>query len=253
MVVFFDRNQPSDMTQSVVISTDLAEKLEFTDPINQTIKFDSTNYRVIGVVDKFYYNDFFSDRHPVLIRMADEEDYQYMVIRSESGKLKEVDEFMREAWLEVAPNDPYDGKYQNDVFMRFFDDNKSNIIIISFVSVFAIILASIGLFGLLTLNMTKRLKEFSIRKALGAGQAHIIKLANKDYMWVLIISFFVGAPIGYFAIMQLINSIYTEPQGSGWVPFVSALLIMLITIALTVSGQVLKASRANPVDNLRTE
>jgi len=250
---FFEQSKPSDLTHSMVVSQDLVKKLEIDDPLNGTIKYDSINYRIIGVVDDFYYNDFFSDRHPVFFRMSKEEDFGYLALKCTPGNLKEVDEYMKAAWLELAPNDPYNGKYQNDVFQRFYSDNESNIIIISFISVFAIILASIGLFGLLSLNTAKRMKEFSIRKALGADQLSIIKLANKDYMWVIFISFFVGAPIGYLLIMQVINAIYTEPQGSGWTPFILALLIMLTTIVLTVSGQVLKASRANPAENLRVE
>lgn len=250
---FFEDSKASDLTQSIVVSKDMVEKLGFQNPLEEKIKFDSINYRIIGVVDNFYYNDFFQERHPVFFRMASEEEFSYMVLKSTSGSLKEVNDYMKAAWLSVAPNDPYDGKYQDDVFQRFYNDNEGNIIIIGFVSVVAIILASIGLFGLLSLNTTKRLKEFSIRKALGAGQLSIIKLANKDYMWMVLISFFVGAPIGYLLIMQLINKLYTDPQGSGWTPFILALLIMLFTIVLTVSGQVLKASRANPAENLRTE
>ena len=250
---YFDRAQPSDLTESIVIGQSLAEKLGFDEPVGETIKMDSINYRVIGVVDNFYYNNFYSDNHPVCFRLTEGDNFAYAAIKAAPGKIKEVDEYMAKAWLEIAPNDPYDRLYQNDVFLFFLNENESNIIIITFVAVFAIVLASIGLFGLLSFNITKRLKEFSIRKTLGAGRFHIIKLANKEYIWILLIAFLIGAPLGYIWISNLITSIYTDPQDAGPTPFVWAILIMLFTILVTVSGQVLRASKVNPAEILRTE
>ncbi|MEQ9424721.1 MAG: ABC transporter permease [Cyclobacteriaceae bacterium] len=250
---FFERSKPSDLTESMIISEALAKKYGFTEPVGETIKYDSVNYRVIGVVEDFFYNDFYSDNHPVFFTMAPEADYKYAAIQAAPGTVMDVDAYLKEAWLEISPNDPYNRLHQNDAFLQFYNDNESNIILISSVSVFAIILSSIGLFGLLTFNITKRLKEFGIRKALGAGKMNIIRLANKEYVWILTLSFIIGAPFGYLLIQQLINEIYTDPQQPGAWPFIIAILIMAITIVITVSGQVLKASRVNPAQILRNE
>ncbi len=249
----FDRQTPSDLTESLIISESLVDKLNFEEPIGETVRIDSTDYRVIGVVGDFYYNSFYGDKLPTSFRLTPEEEFAYAVIKAAPGKVMEVDEYMKQSWIEIAPNDPYDRLFQNDVFLRFFEENQSNIIIISFVAGFAIILASIGLFGLLSFNITKRLKEFSIRKTLGADPLNLIKLANKEYVWILLIAFMVGAPLGYIGINSLIQSIYTDPQQAGSSPFIWALVIMLSTILVTVSGQVLKAIKVNPAQILRAE
>ncbi len=205
---FFQRSKPSDITESTVVSEFFVDKMGWKEPINQTFSYDSIQYSVIGVIRDFHSKDFFRELDPVFFTLTEEENFNYASVKIAPGKLSEVDQYLRESWNEVAPNDPYDRLFQSDVFARFFDINKSNIIIIIFISAFAIILASIGLFGLLSFNITKRLKEFSVRKVLGAGRLNIIKLANKEYVWMLLISFIIGAPVGYFLMMQLIYLIY---------------------------------------------
>ena len=129
----------------------------------------------------------------------------------------------------------------------------SNVIIISFISLIAIILASLGLFGLLSFNIQSRLKEFSVRKILGAPVIEIIRVAAKQYLWIVLIGFFIGAPIGYFLIDSMIQNIYPDPKPTSWFPFVLAITIMVSMLLVSIIGQLLKAVNVNPAENLRNE
>ena len=97
------------------------------------------------------------------------------------------------------------------------------------------------------------MKEFGIRKVLGADRGSLIRQANKEYAWVMIISFILGAPLGYWGMQNLLSIIYTDPQKVSIIPFILSISVMTLTIGLTIIGQVLKATRVNPTEILRSE
>jgi ABC-type antimicrobial peptide transport system permease subunit len=76
---------------------------------------------------------------------------------------------------------------------------------------------------------------------------------SRDYMWILIIAFGVGAPLGFFLMNTLIQLIYPDPQPTGALPFIIAFAVMAITVGITVASQMNRVSRENPTKTLRTE
>ncbi|MEP2508179.1 MAG: FtsX-like permease family protein, partial [Reichenbachiella sp.] len=117
----------------------------------------------------------------------------------------------------------------------------------------AIILGCMGLFGLLSFNLQRRMKEFGVRKVLGAGRGTLIKLANKEYLWIMVVSFFLGAPLGYLLMDKLLNLMYQDPLQITAIPFILSIALMAITVGLTVTGQILNVTKVNPAEILRSE
>jgi len=124
--------------------------------------------------------------------------------------------------------------------------------IFSYFTFFAILIGSLGLFGLSSFTAEQRTKEIGIRKALGASISEIILLLSKEFTkWVLIANI-IAWPVIYFVMNQwLQNFAYRINIGLG--TFVLSGLLALIIALLTVGYQAVKAARANPVDALRYE
>ena len=223
------------------------------DPLNEVVKYDDKRYRIIGVVEDFYHESFYNEVTPMVFVMTEPEQMRYLVIQSTDDDLLAVNEFLESEWKKVAPDDPYSGVYQADVFGSFFQENRANIAIMSFVSSLTLILACIGLFGLVSFTIQRRMKEFSIRKVMGASLKSIARLINADYIWVLLIAFVVGIPLSVFMMINMTSSIYADPKPVDPAPVVLAVVIMVATVVITVSSQVLRVSRNNPADTLRDE
>jgi putative ABC transport system permease protein len=117
----------------------------------------------------------------------------------------------------------------------------------------ALFLACIGLYGLVSYNLTRRLKEFSVRKVFGANLFQIFKLMNGDYVWIVLLAFIVGAPAGFYLINMVIRSAYPEIIPTRAWPFVSTILLMLVTVAITISTQLKRIAKENPTTTLRSE
>lgn len=243
------------VNREILVNQHMVDKMDWSDPLGQKLTIDSTKYTVVGVVQNFQYQVWFAydQMLPAVVRVVPEQEYHYAIFKSTAGSLSNLDEQLKAEWLSIAPNDPYDRVIQMNAYDEFMNEMDSNIIIISFISVVAIILACLGLFGLLSFNIQSRLKEFSVRKILGAQLSEIIRVASRQYLWVVIIGFVVGAPLGYLLINSMIQSIYPDPKPTSWVPFALAIVIMLITLSLSIIGQLLKAAQVNPAENLRNE
>ena len=236
-----------------VINQKFAEKLNWEEPIDKKFTYDSTDYFVIGVVENFYTDNFHDEVSPVFFNIGNEDEFNYFIVKTSEENLFDVDDQMHASWFEFAPNDPYSREFQRFTFDDFYRENKGNVTLIGTISAFAMILACLGLFGLLSFNLQRRMKEFGIRKVLGAGRLSIIKQANKEYIWIMLVAFIIGAPAGTILINQLLKVIYPDSNIFGVAPFVFSVVLIVVTVSVTITGQLLHATRVNPTEVLRSE
>lgn len=250
----FLTDQTSDQQNAVVINETFVEEMGWSGSvINKTFTYDSIRRTIVGVVEDFHYYDFFSEINPVIFHGLKPSSVRYLSMRTDPDKVADLEQFSRNAWFKIAPNDPFDRVYQEDVFDGFYAENKSNISILMLVSGMAIVLACLGLYGLLSFNIQAKLKEFGVRKVLGATPKALVKIASKQYSWVLIIAFVLGAPLGFWGMTQLVTSVFPDPKGFSIIPFIAAMLILTVTLTITVSGQIKRAIQVNPAETLRNE
>ena len=239
--------------QTVVINEKLAERLNLEHPLEETLIHDSVEYQVVGVVKDFYQQIYFMELLPTMFFPVKASEVNYVSLKVKEGKSREVNERLAKLWHTVAPNDPYDGFYQQEVMDEFFRENEANIMLLSVISGMALFLACIGLYGLVSFQVSRKMKEISVRKVLGAGMGHLSYVINRDYYWMLGIAIVVGLPSGYLLIDQLIQSIYPDPEPTTIWPFVLSVSVLGIAIMITLGSQLLRVRKENPVNILRSE
>ena len=249
----FDRDIQSDQVESVVINVAFAERMGWEKAVGRYFELDSLRRYVIGVVEDFHYDGFYNALGPVVFRVVPEEDFRFLIARATPGHVQEVESALRAAWVNLAPDDPYEGFVQDQVFEDFNRDNNANVKLLGFISTVTVVLASLGLFGLVSFNITRRMKEFSIRRVFGAGLAQVFRLMNRDYVWILAVSFLVGAPVGFYLINFLIQNIYPDPRVARPAPFFVAIAIMALMVTLTVISQLRRVAKENPCVTLKSE
>jgi ABC-type antimicrobial peptide transport system permease subunit len=222
-------------------------------PIGETIEIDSVKRTVIGVLKDFHYEGFYDPILPTMFRICAEDEIRYLTMKLAAGSLQKKEAAIKKAWHEISPDAPYEGFFQDKVFEGFYNDNKGNIKLLGFIATVTVILACLGLFGLVSFNITRRMKEFSVRKVFGANTNQLFKLMNRDYVWILSIAFLIGAPVGFFFMNYLIHHIYPDPQQAGPLPFAIAIGLMLLAVGITVGSQMRRVIHENPGSTLRME
>ncbi|MEP1034214.1 FtsX-like permease family protein [Ekhidna sp.] len=250
---FFDTKlQDHDRSNSIVVNEQLVKEFGWDDPVGQVLAIDdSTKLNVIGVINNFYDEGFFDGIEPTGIRLASEDLRYYLLIKSDMDPVKLYDQLEAE-WLKVAPNRPFDAEY-DDAVANAEEVNANIMIVFQFLGLVALILSTIGLYTLVSLNIIKRIKEIGVRKVLGASIQQIIVLLNAEFFWLILVSASVGAVISYFVLDILMGSIFEIYQPSTVITMVIP-FVLLIVIALSIaSARILGTAVKNPVDSLRYE
>ncbi|MBI3219545.1 MAG: ABC transporter permease [Bacteroidetes bacterium] len=243
----------SDKIESVVVNEKFVKKMGWADAVGQSFVCDSVKRFVVGVVEDFYYDDFYNPIEPVVFSLALQENFRYMVLHASSGKLLAAEGELKSIWKKVAPDEPTAVSFQSNAFQNFVRNSKANNKIMVFVAITSIILAAMGLYGLISYNLTRRLKEFSIRRVFGASVFEVFQLMSGDYLIIVVVAFIVGAPLGAWMMNIILASLYPTVIPLAMWPYVVAISLMTLMVGLTILSLFGKITRENPTNTLRVE
>jgi ABC-type antimicrobial peptide transport system permease subunit len=160
---------------------------------------------------------------------------------------------IHEAWRKIDKLHPLDAKFYDQQIEEAYSEFSVMLKVIGFFSILAIVISSMGLFGMVVYTTEKRLKEISIRKVLGAGERTLIYLMSKNFLFLLILSALIALPATwlFFEKVILVHITYHQP-----VRLREELLSLFIVMAVacTMIGlQTLKVARSNPATVLKRE
>ena len=248
----FKREFATD-SRAIIVNESFVSSMGWKDPVGQNIKINNNNFTLIGVVEDFYNQPFTEPVKPVLFRLSDKENFRYLCIRVQANKVIQTAAFLEKSWKQLFPDKLYEGFYQDEIWAGFFRVNTGVCKLSCFVSLIALLISCMGLFGLISLNIVRRLKEISIRKVFGASMQNIVKLLSKNLAKILIISSLIAVPLCYFFTVNMMDSYFSTRSPITATPFLLALAILIMTSVLTVLSHIIKAAYANIADTLREE
>jgi len=207
---------------------------------------------VVGVVPDFHYTSLRQEIRPVVLFMNPDWTLDDMLIRISARNVPATMQYLRSVWREVSPSSPFNASFLDEDFRKQYDLEMRWGTIISLASGFAISLACLGLFGLITVAVAARTKEIGIRKVLGSSGVGIVRLVSKEFMKLVLLGNLIAWPIAYLAVSTFLEN-YAYRIDIGVTSFLIAGLLAFAVAMLTISAQVIRAARANPVESLRYE
>jgi putative ABC transport system permease protein len=250
---FLDPNLASDQQQSVLVNERFMTELGLDFPVEESFVLDSVNYQIVGVVEDFHSTFFQRPIVPMVIRSGTDSVFNYLTLKMRPGTALSAMDLVKKTWREANPAGLFEGKLQADVFEREFTDVQGLQHLILFAAVLAVILAAMGLFGLVSLNMNSRIKDFCVRKVFGAGTSDLTKKLFRRYLISWGIASILGGGLAFVVVNQFLDSFFAFHSGVGLIPLGTGLVVLLLVIGLTVGSQILKVLKANPADILKSE
>jgi len=250
---FFELNSTTDKEESIVVNEAFVNKLGLEDPLGKRVIIDSTAHFIVGVVDDFHYMHFRHEIKPIFFQIVEDQQFSNLIFRTIPGEAANAESFAKNTWKKLYPDNTYEGYFQNAAFDQYYRENEGITNMMVVIACIAILISCIGLFGLVSMFIAKRQKEYSIRKVMGASAKEISLLVNKGFIWVILISSIIGVPLAYIMAKGVIESIFTYHTPLNAVPYVLSGSILIITAMMTVSSQIMKAIRVNPAQQLRNE
>jgi putative ABC transport system permease protein len=159
---------------------------------------------------------------------------------------------LRKVWNKHYPDDPLDYFFSNDFFNAQYNEEVRLSKILIVFTIFAIIVASLGLFGLISFFAQQRTKEIGVRKVNGATISDIMMLVFSYFIRFEMIAFVVACPLAWYTINKWLQGFAYQTTISWWIFVVTGLAAFLISVVSVVS-QSYKAATRNPVEALRYE
>ena len=257
----FDEQIPTDATQAFVINQAAANYLGWDNPIGEELSWydfseDGSSFEiakqgeVIGIVGDFNYASLHNPVEPLIMHLS--QDINMSVIKLHTENTGATITQIKETWNSVSPGSYFWHYFLDDELDRQYGAEQKLGQVFGGLTLLALFIACLGLFGLAAFSTHRRTKEIVIRKVLGASVANIVALLSKDFVKLVILGFVIAIPIAWYAMNQwLADFAYRIEIGPGI--FVLAGAGAMLIALLTVSWQSIKAALANPVDSLRSE
>ena len=221
--------------------------------LDEPIGADYFSGNVIGVVQDYYLNPIYESIGAVVMMLAGP-DYvpPFVLVRLQGDHIAEGLDQIRAVWQDFVPNRPLQYSFLDEELDAMYRAELRLGQLSAWFAGLAIIIASLGLFGLAAFTAERRTKEIGIRKVLGASVGQIVALLSREFLVLVLIANVIAWPVAWYAMSRwLENFAYRIDLGLG--TFILAGLLALVIALATVSYQAVKAATANPVEALRYE
>jgi putative ABC transport system permease protein len=257
---FLDLTRPSDHLRAVVINETAVREFGLEFPVGTHLPyvtrgnltaFPVDEIEIIGVIKDFHCRSLHREINPILISY-NEEWMSHGGILYSGDNLTGVVSYAKEVWKKFAPGFPFEFSFLDQEFRDMYAKDAIFEQVFFYASGFSILIACLGLLGLVSFVAAKRTKEIGIRKVLGASLSQILILLSTEFTAAIVLANLIAWPMAYYLMKKwLDNFAYRIDLGIG-IFALSALLALGVAL-LTVIYQSFKAARANPADSLRYE
>jgi putative ABC transport system permease protein len=250
----FSKEHPLDLEDAVIVNEGGLSFLGWDVPIGKRLNIvdidgNIMTKTVIGIVRDFHFSTARRPLGTTIFQFIPAQSY-LMLIRIAPGQITQTLSGIESAYKEIYPNRQFQYYFLDDVFNEQFIEDREFASRLGAFSGIAILIACLGLLGMVSFSVEERRKEIAIRKVLGSSESRIIKLLASDFLKWIAMANVIAWPLGYFGINQWLNLFVYRVPLKVW-PFLIAGVSALTIALLAMSYQSLKAARTNPADVLR--
>lgn len=247
------RKFEADTTYAFVLNESAINSL-FLDKdaaIGKRVELNGRKGEIVGVVKDFH----FASLHKVigpLVMFSGADEYNYAIAKLSPGSINESLDRLKSISNALAPHRPFSYEFLDQQFNALYNSEQRMGKLFGVFATLAIVIACLGLLGLVSFSATQKTKEIGIRKVLGATSGNIILLITNEYTRLILLSVIIAVPVSLYCInIMLSNFAYKTSVGALTIGL-SIIGCMLIAF-LTASYQALKAATLNPTETLRNE
>lgn len=248
--------QPSDTVNGFLINETLLKLAGFNNPeeaIGKQFKFgwNENYYPITGVVRNFHSTSFRNEINPTVICQS-EKDYDKVGMKLNSGNVNHELVQMEKIFKSIYPGYSFEYRFMDEIIERFYRGERKMYSVLRFLTMIAIFIGCLGLYGLVSYMTNQKVKEIGIRKVLGASFVNIIAIFSKEFARLVSIAFIIALPLAYFGMNAWLQD-FTYKVSMEWWIFLTALLVTIVLVIITVGYTTIKSALTNPVHCLKSE
>lgn len=262
----FSEEISSDSRRAIIVNQALVDDYGWDNAIGKKLpgnNFD--DHEIIGVVENFNYESLKTSVEPLAVSIQPSlllsgianigfasSPSPRISLKISSENVPETITTLEQTWAAISPGAPFNYQFlDSSIDSQYRQEERLQKIAVAG-STLAIIIACLGLFGLASLMISRRVKEIGIRKVLGASATSITVLVNKEFTILVLISIVLAIPMAWYAISIWLDDFAYKADMGFWIYMISGGIALFISWA-TISIQSIKAAQVNPVNSLKSE
>jgi putative ABC transport system permease protein len=245
----------SDTIRSVVINETMVKKLQIPNPeeaIGKEIQMGRGNWvPITGVVKDFTVNSLREEMKQLVISSF-KPLYTQIAVRLNRSADQTTLTAIQTKFDEHYPDQIFTAQFLDESIAGFYESEQKLALVYKIFAGLAILISSIGLYGLVSFMIGQKVKEIGIRKVLGASVSQIAFMLSKEFLFLVLIAFGVAIPLAYFMMKEWLETFAHQTQISVSL-FALVMVASLLLTILTVGSKAVRAAVANPVKSLKDE
>jgi len=206
---------------------------------------------VTGVVRNFHFNSLQRLIEPLAIYPLTDR-FSRITVRTDIGRVNEATAWVEKTWKSHFPGALFDYDFLDRKINDQYQAERRFSKLFSGFSVLSLLIACLGLYGLIAYSASQRTKEIGVRKVMGATVKSILVMLFKDYMKPVALAFVISIPVVWY-VMNIWLRDFAYRSAIAWWMFASAGILVMMIALITVSLEAFKAAFSNPVGALRSE
>lgn len=249
-----DHHLQGARVKNILINRSALDLLKFSSPekaIGRSINFWNKEWTIIGVLNDFHQLSLHEKISPMFLIPYLSTNHSFSVKLS-TAPTESLIATIEKKYQSHFPGNYFDYYYLEDQVALLYSEDVRVGKISKVFTILSILIAVLGLYGLVMMTLVKKTREIGVRKVLGANLGQLLLAISKEFILLVLIAVVVGAPISYFVVLEWkAGFAYSTDMGFGLILGASAILL-LISI-LTIVFQTKRISGNNPVESLRCE
>jgi putative ABC transport system permease protein len=248
----FSKEMGTDNENAYIINRAAADRMNLRSPIGAKFGFDGKLGTVVGLTRDFYFESLHKPITPLGIGVMDEYYWSFISINVRNTNIQKTLGYIEETWKNYVPGIPMDYSFFDEHLNRLYRKDRQLSKSMNYLSIMALFISCLGVFGLMSLSLKEKTKEIGIRKVLGVSYARLLNLLTRDIMFVVLIATIVGGAFGWYLSTGWLNNFAYRCRIGFDVIVISAVLTLLMSM-LMVGFKLIKSITTNPVESLHTE
>jgi putative ABC transport system permease protein len=255
----FSPKEIDSLETEVIVNENVLSRFNITDKdpaeaIGEVLKIDGKDMQIIGVIKNFQYGKAIDrvNAFEIAFRYS-HTNSDLLNVQIESTDILETYAKIEAIWKKHDDVHPFDAKFFQDQIEESFNGIKASIKVAGFLAFLAIVIASLGLLGMVVFTTQSRIKEISIRKILGANDATLLYLMGKGFVVMLSIAIAIGLPVTIIFFEQVALPNFGNHAPLSILEMVAGVCCILLIALAMIFTQAIKVTRLNPANVLKAE
>ncbi|GAB3771995.1 ABC transporter permease [Spirosoma horti] len=249
---------PTDSISNVLVNETFVKQFLSADrpAVGKVVQREENNVRhdltIVGVVRDYQYRSLRDKPEPVLLQLGKPEQMNQLYVKLNPSQTPAGLQTLESTFRKLIPYQPFSYHFMEDDRLESYADDARWKELVTDAALLAVLIAALGLFGLVSLMIEQRTKEIGIRKVLGASTLEVARLLSVNFLKLVLIAFLIATPIGWYAARNWLDTFVYRMELTGWLFGLVGLSVLSVAL-LTVSFQSVKAALMNPANSLKTE